>query len=267
MYVNERNIIGRFLPLPLGKWIPIHGKLYHFSQERITFAKAKATCEHNFGKLFEPKTETINNDIAVRARRDHEIINPWIGIRHLHDENRTVFVSDNTEVAWSYWDANEPNNENTGEDCTHLYTSKFDPTAMLKECTIILDTYYNSKFLENNIGNGNCQDKLNTQECAWDGGDCCGDNVNTLFCSACECLEPDLLCNNLWKIADGICNDESNTEECKWDGGDCCGDNVNIVKLNGNPTCSTCECLEPSRWNDNSCEEFRKFICEKEGTG
>ena len=67
-YVNERNIIGRFLPLPLGKWIPIHGKLYHFSQERITFAKAKATCEHNFGKLLEPKTETINNDIAVRAR-------------------------------------------------------------------------------------------------------------------------------------------------------------------------------------------------------
>ena len=106
----------------LGKWIPIHGKLYHFSQERIKFGKAKATCEHNFGKLFEPKTETINNDIAVRARRDHEIINPWIGIRHLHDENRTVFVSDNTEVAWSYWDANEPNNENDGEDCVHLYT-------------------------------------------------------------------------------------------------------------------------------------------------
>ena len=52
----------------LGKWIPIHGKLYHFSQERITFAKAKATCEYNDGKLFEPKTEYINNDIASRVR-------------------------------------------------------------------------------------------------------------------------------------------------------------------------------------------------------
>ena len=170
-YVKERNIIGRFLPLPLGKWIPIHGKLYHFSQERITFAKAKATCEHNFGKLFEPKTETINNDIAVRARRyskeewekdNYTIINPWIGIRHLHDENRTVFVSDNTEVAWSYWDANEPNNENAGEDCAHLYTpSKYNPTVILKDC--------NYKIY---IANGYCNDESNTEDCKWDGGDC-----------------------------------------------------------------------------------------------
>ena len=42
----------------------IPGKLYYFSQERITFAKAKATCEHNLGKLFEPKTECL---IRIKA--------------------------------------------------------------------------------------------------------------------------------------------------------------------------------------------------------
>ena len=76
--------------MSLGKWIQIHGihgKLYHFSQDRITFEKAKATCEHNFGKLFEPKTEAINNKIAGKAR-EKGINNPWIGIHHLHDEKK-----------------------------------------------------------------------------------------------------------------------------------------------------------------------------------
>ena len=189
--------------IPLGKWIPIHGKLYHFSQERITFSKAKATCEHNFGKLFEPKTEAINKEIAARARKEydmeegrHGIINPWIGIYHLHDEGRTVYASDKTTVAWSNWDTNEPNNVDEEEDCVHLYND----LPSLKEC--------NSKSL----------------------------------------------------IADEVCNDESNTEECKWDGGDCCGDVV-MTK------CSACECLETFRWNDNTCGEFRRFICEKEDSG
>ena len=61
-------------------------------------------------------------------------------------------------------------------------------------------------------------------------------------------------------IANEVCNDESNNEECKWDGGDCCGD-VDMTK------CSTCECLETFRWNDNTCGEFRRFICEKEDSG
>ena len=65
---------------------------------------------------------------------------------------------------------------------------------------------------------------------------------------------------NIPLFADRICNDETNTEECKWDGGDCCGES-DMTK------CSDCECLESFKWNDNNCEEFRRFICEKEGTG
>merc|ERR1711962_26814 len=40
-------------------------------------------------------------------------------------------------------------------------------------------------------GDGECDDINNTEECQWDGGDCCGDNVVTDHCSACECLDPD----------------------------------------------------------------------------
>ena len=43
--------------------------------------------------------------------------------------------------------------------------------------------------------NGYCNDESNTNVCAYDGdgmgnSDCCGNNVNTDHCSACECLDP-----------------------------------------------------------------------------
>ena len=39
-------------------------------------------------------------------------------------------------------------------------------------------------------GNHYCDDENNNCGCDWDGGDCCGNNVNTQYCSACECLDP-----------------------------------------------------------------------------
>ena len=37
---------------------------------------------------------------------------------------------------------------------------------------------------------GYCDDENNNAGCDWDGGDCCGDNVDTYFCNKCECLDP-----------------------------------------------------------------------------
>ena len=39
------------------------------------------------------------------------------------------------------------------------------------------------------IGDGNCDDENNKEQCNYDGGDCCGENVNKQFCSECICLE------------------------------------------------------------------------------
>ena len=87
--------------------------------------------------------------------------------------------------------------------------------------------------------------------------------MNIEYCTFCECHEPNFEVKQCKyeQIRDGICNDVNNNEECKWDGGDCCGDDVVMTE------CLACECLEPFRWNDNDCEEFMNFICEKEGTG
>ena len=37
------------------------------------------------------------------------------------------------------------------------------------------------------VGNGYCNDDTNTQQCNFDGGDCCLLNVNTDYCSNCSC--------------------------------------------------------------------------------
>ncbi len=38
------------------------------------------------------------------------------------------------------------------------------------------------------IGNGYCQDELNNEDCAFDGGDCCMVGAYTNHCKACECI-------------------------------------------------------------------------------
>ena len=37
---------------------------------------------------------------------------------------------------------------------------------------------------------GECDDENNFEACQYDGGDCCGPNVLTDFCTACLCLDP-----------------------------------------------------------------------------
>ena len=39
-------------------------------------------------------------------------------------------------------------------------------------------------------GDHNCDDENNNAGCEYDGGDCCGDNVVTTFCSECACKDP-----------------------------------------------------------------------------
>ena len=39
------------------------------------------------------------------------------------------------------------------------------------------------------IGDGYCDDETNNADCNFDGGDCCGPNVNTQWCAQCICYE------------------------------------------------------------------------------
>ena len=39
------------------------------------------------------------------------------------------------------------------------------------------------------IADGYCDDENNNGECYYDGGDCCGPNIDTLYCTECICHE------------------------------------------------------------------------------
>ena len=40
------------------------------------------------------------------------------------------------------------------------------------------------------VGDKFCDDWLNTAACKYDGGDCCGRNVDKTYCKECKCLDP-----------------------------------------------------------------------------
>merc|ERR1719277_2296636 len=86
----------------------------------------------------------------------------------------------------------------------------------------------------------------NNPECNFDGGDCCGDNVDTTYCSICECAQ---VCEFPHWEGDGWCDDGNNNAGCSFDGGDCCGDDVKT------DYCTACECLEEPSTTTTATEE------------
>jgi len=91
-------------------------------------------------------------------------------------------------------------------------------------------------------GDGYCDDDNNNEGCAYDGGDCCGNDVQTTYCSACQCLACTDNYPGWW--GDGICDDGNNNEGCNWDGGDCC-----MGSSQNNNWCTVCACLDPDSPN------------------
>ena len=83
------------------------------------------------------------------------------------------------------------------------------------------------------IGDGHCDDSTNNIGCNFDGGDCCGDSVDTQYCIECICYENDGCLTEL--VGNSICNYENDNEECNFDGGDCevqtgCASNATTCK-------------------------------------
>lgn len=96
------------------------------------------------------------------------------------------------------------------------------------------------------LGDGACDPDApyNTEECNFDGGDCCKETCNFDTNYGCAnkasqgygpfgyfCLNPDLeeyinpnecTVSDRTRLGDGRCDADYNTEGCNWDGGDCC---------------------------------------------
>merc|ERR1712223_1070818 len=192
-----------------------------------------SVCECLEGGATEPPTEPPTEGPS-------ECVDSWIGDNYCDDQNNNAACEfdggdccqDNPSQGW----------DNYCSDCLCLEMPEtteapVEPTTEepMDECAI-----------PQWAGDSYCDDENNTPDCAFDGGDCCGDDVNTTYCSECECLEfpettqaPDgSNCEIPHWFGDNFCDDENNNAECGFDGGDCCGDDVNTTY------CSECDCLE-----------------------
>ena len=97
----------------------------------------------------------------------------------------------------SFCTANNLCDENEG-DCDYDYECKNDLVCGTNNCPDSPefgggdDCCYSvgCSGIASLIGDNYCDDENNNEECNWDGGDCCGDNVNTEYCDFCDCLEP-----------------------------------------------------------------------------
>ena len=105
------------------------------------------------------------------------------------------------------------------------------------------------------VGDGFCNDETNNENCNYDGGDCCGYNINTDFCSDCKCYVNEACVAGTHPfVGDGFCNDETNIANCNYDSGECCG----TCKLTSK--CTKCACLGGAADScSNVCKYFRAF--------
>merc|ERR1712088_186047 len=103
-------------------------------------------------------------------------------------------------------------------------------------------------------GDGYCDDENNNDGCDYDGGDCCGDDVNTQYCSACQCLDPDFGSDD---SGEDDCQDIKSTAWCEKRKGKC--HKFGVAK-NCPKTCFSCACvdLKSTSW----CEK-KKGKCNK----
>ena len=68
-----------------------------------------------------------------------------------------------------------------------------------------------------------CDDQTNNDACEYDGGDCCGDSVNEVYCNECICHESGDTANT---EAPNI--DNCPSEYAMWVGDTFCDDSTNI---------------------------------------
>ena len=108
---------------------------YNIRQEKKTYSQANAYCKNNGGKLFEPKSASINNRVVALARSKGVTLF-WIGINDKTTEGRFTYESDGKVIVWKNWNSGEPNNGRSGgvfgwswsanEDCVESIRGKWN---------------------------------------------------------------------------------------------------------------------------------------------
>ena len=122
------------------------------------------------------------------------------GIVEFHQEHAHTFIIAGCEIPGFYGDT-ICDDENNNEACFFDGGDCCGSNANLMQCTECqclegegggtggFGTTPSGACNQGWIADGYCDDINNNQACTYDGGDCCGSNVNTFYCTECQCLE------------------------------------------------------------------------------
>nr|XP_036293865.1 mannose-binding protein C-like [Pipistrellus kuhlii]KAF6322564.1 mannose binding lectin 2 [Pipistrellus kuhlii] len=106
---SELDRVKKWLTFALGK--KVGRKLYLTNGQRMTFDSVKAECSHFQASMAVPMNAEENEAILYVTKGD-----AFLGITDKEKEGHFVDLT-GRPVTYQNWNAHEPNNDNSGEDC------------------------------------------------------------------------------------------------------------------------------------------------------
>ena len=115
-----------------------------------------------------------------------------------------------------------------------------------------------------------CDDMNNIEACNWDGGDCCGTNVRTKYCTVCQCLDPnfcedddDSYCEENFNTLYSFCQTNPDyANKCKKTCGKCegpCQDKLPVYWCNNYKEIGNCKLS----WMKKKCKKTCEIPCNE----
>ena len=103
-------------------WTVKGGKKYLVVLEKKNHLDAITVCVGKGGKMFEPKSEKENTEIAALAK-EKGATKIWIGVHDKTTEGNFEYQSDSSKCKFTKWAAKKPDNMKAcsgGEDCVEM---------------------------------------------------------------------------------------------------------------------------------------------------
>ena len=112
---NIKNIWESDCPLEKSAYFEVLGKCYYSDNIKRNIFDSEKHCKTIFpfrGRLFEPKDQTTNKEVAKAQKKIHGSNDAWIGITDRRSHGTYQYASNNEPLSISKWLSGGPNNEN-----------------------------------------------------------------------------------------------------------------------------------------------------------